>query len=360
MRWSWLVLPAGMLLAASAAAQTQPKPGDKPEGWQELEVEPDKPDPPPAPKPKPAANQYTPIDPEPPSPAPAPPPSGETVVITENRSDSGSSLPESILWMKQWKPRFLVRHVRMEFDVWDHAAGTSYMWNFIMALGVDEVPVLLDIELPFTHYDLEPNAPDMKAHTHFGNATLGLHGGGVIANVIGLWGGGWVGIPSAKDISSIDLATTALAAYSRNFVEAYRFLPNSIPFRLAFGIEGQPFPLLYLRSTISSVTYFPNVKPDQFGNVPSVLEQIHEAEVLSPVGAGGGLRFSSVFDVDDAGLPEPLHALEPFISYQPPYDGPYAFDLFARLGFLFGLNNPFSLVTNEKVFTITTQVGYRF
>jgi hypothetical protein len=291
-------------------------------------------------------------------------------VVTENASES-SDLPESILWMKKWKPRFATRHIRAEFDVWDHDGGTTYNWDVVMLIGVEDFPLYLDVDIPWTHLDLaapytDPESGEVSdAHTHFGNATLGFHGGGVVANVIGFWGGAWVGIPSAKAISRLDATTLAAAFGARNAVEGHRFFPDVIPVRWAFGIEGQPFPLIYLRSGLYTVLYIPNEDLSEVDNltIPALFEQIHELEVLSPVGAGGGLRFQSFINVTAEANEEAsgsAHSIEPFISYQPPYEGPYAFDLFARIGLLFPITQVRGFDTIGNNLTVRTQLGYRF
>ncbi len=271
--------------------------------------------------------------------------------------------------MKPWKPRFAVRQVRAEFDVWDHNLGTSYMWDVVLAMGVEDVPVLFDVVIPWTHYDFtgprrNPETGEtVEAHTHIGNPTLGLHGGGVAADVVGFWGGAWVSIPSAKAISTLDAEALIAAFAARNGVEGHRFLPNTVPLRWAFGIEGQLHPFVYLRSDFYSTLYFPNEKLQGSFSIPATFEQIHELEVLSPIGLGGGLRFQSLFNVSRSISASTVHGLEPFFAYQPPSEGPYAFDLFARLGLLFSLNEipgTNGAAGLGNVVTVRTQVGYRF
>lgn len=368
MHWSWLALPVVLLAATNAEAQPHPapKPPKKPKGWNELEVEPDTPKPDPAP-PKPPPPTDSPYRPAPAQPEPPPPPadsSGQKQIITANASEGE---PEAIAWMRTWKPRFAVRHVRAEFEAWDHDLGTSFMWDVAMSVGVDDVPVFLDIDLPWTYFDadtprLNPETNEMVGgHTHIGNTTIGIHGGGVAAKVIGFWGGAWFGIPSGKAISLLDQETLLAAFSARNGVEGHRFFPDTIPFRWAFGIEGQLYPLVYLRSDFFTTILFPNAKLDDEGAfIGGTFEQIHELEVLSPVGAGAGLRYQMLANVASSIADVGIHGVEPYFLYNPPYVGPYAFDLFARLGFLFSVNEVPQFQTFGSVLTIRTQVGYRF
>lgn len=287
----------------------------------------------------------------------------------------GGALPESIMWMKAWTPKFATRHVRAELDVWPHDVGTTFTWDVVLQLGVDDVPVFFDVDLPWTYYDFDTPATNeegelMGGLTHLGNPTLGVHGGGVVAEVVGFWGGAWVAIPSENtplsadgatppsELPILDIATLLSAWLTRNGVEGHRFFPLGVPVRWAFGIEGQLFPLIYLRTDLYSTLYIPTASEYP---VIGTLEQISELEVLSPVGAGAGLRYQTLFGVTNSLSDGSVHGLEPYLLYRAPLDGPFAFPLLARVGVLVGLTDvPGASFDGGKVVTVRSMLGYRF
>jgi hypothetical protein len=358
------------LVASPALAQPQPKPQpDQPKPFRELTEEEPEPVPAPAAQPR----RVEPADP------------GELQVVEEpvpvddHAPPPGSSgtWPEAIAWMETWKPRFATRHVRLDFEVWPQDAFDTYTWDLVLLMGVEDAPVFGDLILPITFL-----SADGADQFHFGNPTLGVHGGGVLADVVGLWGGLSVSIPTltefpAEDESFLPVATLFSAATMRGLVEAHRFFPLTVPVRFGVGVEVQILPFLYFRTELFPAFYIALEELDDATGESffALLDHVSEAELLSPIGLGGGVRFQEAIglssisasqsgsDDDDeieAGDGAQL-AFEPFVSYQPPIEGPYSVPVFARVGLLLAIDDPLGFGFGDgHLATVRTSVGVRF
>ena len=351
---SFTALVGCTLLAAPAVAQ--PAAGDDAkkddkggEQWTSLSDSPDDPEPPPPPPPEEpvqrSANPYRASE-EPPPPA-----------IEAGQGDHGEDLSETTAWMKDWLPHFASSHAELDFEVWSTSRSTSLTWDaiFQVAVGDKEGVGAFDIDIPWAY-------STGVGQAMIGNPTLGGHGGGVVAGIVGIWGGGSIGIPTTTQDSSLEsLAVNGEAAYVRALVNGHRFALAAVPVRAAFGVEVQIHPFVYFRTEFAPI-FFLSTIPN--ADVQVTMDQVNELEALSPIGLGGGVRFQEEFffteplatAMDNAAL-----ALEPYIAYQPPQGGPYGAPVFARVGLLFALNKPLGFGFDRgKVASLRTAVGVHF
>jgi hypothetical protein len=354
-----IVLWAGAAAAQPAppprAAPAQPAQPEQPAPFTELTEEDET-----APEPKPGPAPQ-PVEPELVGEEPPPPP-----------SDGDGTWPEAIAWMEAWKPRFATRHVRVDFEVWPTDDVDAFTWDLTVLMGVEDAPVFGDFTLPMAY--VTEHGTDVDQF-HVGSPTLGVHGGGVLGRIVGLWGGLAVSIPTLHDYPTPDESPLPFLALSqvagmRGFVEAHRFYPLTVPVRFGMGVEVQIVPFLYFRTEIFPVFYiFLEELQEVTGSTFfSILDHVSELELLSPIGLGGGMRFQEAFGVATVSRSDAVSAgdftqlaFEPFISYQPPYEGPYSFPVFARVGLLIAIDEPLGFGFDDgKLMTVRSSVGVRF
>ncbi len=361
-------LALGCLALPHAQAQTgqQAPPKDKEEEWTELtpEAETPEPEPPPPGAEKPLPSTGSPYLP------PATKPTSQPDKPAEPEPDDGGT-SEGLAWMSRWQPQFAWRSISAEFDMWSTDEFTSYTWDLVARLGVEDFPAYFDIDIPWTFLDVSGAAGQLQ----FGNPTLGGHGGGMVADVVGIWAGLTVSIPTTfpdtgdQDGQSDEWAALAAASQVRALVQAHRFMALYVPLRLLTGVEVQIHPYIYLRAEFDPLLAIPTEdaqdQAERFGHDAffAAMDQIYEVEALSPIGLGGGVRFQAWLQLtNNARLGARTQtAIEPYITYSPPFIGPFAAPVFARAGLLIALDEPLGMgFDDNKVATLRTQVGVRY
>jgi hypothetical protein len=273
--------------------------------------------------------------------------------------DDGEGMSEAMAAMKNWTPRYAQTRAGLDWDV-VLQGNLNMTWDakFRVAFG-EESTFALDFAIPWAWAD--------GGGAIFGNPVIGLLGGGKLADFMGLWGGGWVGIPTDTSLDVADpedlngFFQRFTSALFRAGIESHRFVPVLVSARFAIGAEFQLHPLVYLR-----VEFDPQATiPTQGSGGNFTMDQINEIEALAPFGLGGGFRFQGHYTlhgrplyvfIPGAGTDKAQLALEPFISYEPPNEGDYAVPMYARVGLLMPLDSPFGF----DVTTLRTSVGGRF
>ncbi|MBW2457758.1 MAG: hypothetical protein JRI68_24855 [Deltaproteobacteria bacterium] len=355
--------------------------GDKDEDWTELQVEEDDPEteaappPPPPPPPGGGGSQYR-NEPT----APPPDPVAKPTSPRPDDEDGGASRT----FMRYWEPQFAWRSIAAEFDVWSTEDFNCFTWDIVARLGVEDFPAYFDIDIPWTYLSVDGGDDDMD-QLQFGNPTFGGHGGGKVGGVVGIWGGATVSIPTTfvdendDDGQGDEFTALALASRARALVDAHRFFALYVPLRFMVGVEVQIHPYVYARAEFAPAFYIPTGDAQDLADALhydaffSVMDQIYEVEALSPIGLGGGVRFQLWWDMNENmsdlayGGDRAQTALEPYITYSPPFRGPYEVPVFARVGLLFALDDPVGFGFDDrgrgdhwKVATLRTQVGARY
>lgn len=273
-------------------------------------------------------------------------------------SDDDDGYSESVAWMKNWVPRYADSRAGIEYDVLlDDPTAMSWDLAARIAFG-EEATFAFDLGLPWAWAD--------GGEAIIGNPVVGLLGGGKPADWVGMYGGAWIGIPTKPGFpGDADAAATASQALGTAFlragIQSHRFLPILVPLRFGVGAEFQLHPLVYLRTELAPQLNIPT----EGGGGNMTLDHITDIEVLSPIGLGGGIRLQEYFTLVDTplygGSDRAQVALEPFIAYEPPRQGDYAVPIYARLGLLFALDDPFGFgFESGKIATLRTAVGARF
>lgn len=367
------------LFSGPVAAQTpSPKPvaEAKGENWKSL-GEADEPDEPVAPsgdEPRydDSGNPYRPAE--------MPPPSREVETDEPDEANEGHDEPEVIAWMrKDWKPLALTRHVRAEMDVGLFDLADAYTWDVVAQLGFDDVPAFLDVDIPVGL--LTVDGVDDKAV--MGNVVIGGHGGDVVASgKLGLWGGLLIAIPTTvdpEDRSGLAVSALSTSSMLRGGIDSHRFAPLNVPIRGDFGLAWQIYPLVYYRFQVAGSAWVSTLDDAQRGGRPAVrgfLEFINDVEALSPWGPGLGVRLQAWVDATQysgglgglggLGLDRDQLAIEPYITYRPPFSGPLNVPVFARLGFLLPIDGGLfdetlrALNNGDDGFVLRAMLGGRF
>ncbi|MEM6791442.1 MAG: hypothetical protein AAF715_28245 [Myxococcota bacterium] len=350
-----------------ASPAEPPGPAAPAPGWNALEEsdEPDEAPPPDAEPPSDASGSPylvapPPLPPDDASPAnddDAPPP-----------SDIGGGGPEEIAWMaKDWRPRPLVRHARLEADAFTFDGGSVLTLDAVAQIGFDEdVLGFLDVIVPMAILLVEEPFDDTVVA---GNIVVGGHGGDVFAEGrVAVWGGAHIAIPTTVDPEARSLSAAAAlltASRMRGGAEAHRFAPLNVPLRAHVGVAGQIHPLVYDRLEFAGAAWVSTLDETERGgqsDVFGVVELANELEVVSPWGPGVGLRAQYVANVRADTEAQTQLAVEPYATYRPPFAGPFAFPLVARVGVLFPVADGDLLEPDDGdvLWILRTMIGGRF
>lgn len=335
---------ACLLASAPGWSQDEPqKPEEDPERWKELsETE----DPPEAveeeeePRVTPgAANPYR----------------GAPVEVEEvepDESDRGSEYGESVAWMVPWVPHSGISHASAEYEVFSTAQGAMHTWDVVLQLSFGEPDGYgaLHLDLPWGYLSTIDTAS-------IANPVVGGQGGAKVHDQIALWGGFKISFPTVTANSDPDRAVVvATGSIVRAGAELHRFALFSVPLRFSVGAEFQIHPLVYLRIEADPMVLIPT----EGQGAAVLMDQINEIEALSPIGLGGGVRFQGVYVFTGSGDIAQL-ALEPYIAYEPPFEGPFSVPLRARVGLMFALDEPLGFGFDPgRLMTVRTAIGGRF
>jgi len=274
------------------------------------------------------------------------------VPVQSSESDRGDDYSESVAWMNNWVPRSRVSHASIEYDVWSTSQGSVMTWDAVVQAGFGDPQAFgaIQIGLPWSYV-----TPIEEAT--IANPVVGGHGGGKVHDQVVLWGGMVIAIPTVAAGSTVERKTVVFASLPvRAGVDTHRFASLVVPLRLELGGELQLHPLVYVRAEIDPMLFIPTEGQD----VEFVQDQHVDAEVLSPIGLGGGLRLQAALSPTGSGDTVQT-GLEPFIAYEPPFAGPYDVPVHARLGLLIALDERLGFgFDSGKVMTLRTMVGARF
>ncbi len=266
--------------------------------------------------------------------------------------DRGSDYSESVAWMVQWVPRSGISHASLEYELFSTEVGAMHTWDAVLQLAFGEPDAYgaLHVDLPWGYLSTNDTAS-------IANPVLGGQGGAKLHDQIALWGGFKIAFPTVTASSDPDRAqVVAAGAVVRALAEAHRWALFAVPLRLNLGAEFQIHPLVYFRLEADPMVLVPTEGQD----AEVVMDQINELEALSPIGLGGGARFQGVYLFTSPGDKAQL-ALEPYIAYEPPFEGPFSLPLRARIGLLFALDAPLGLGFDPgKLMTLRTSIGARF
>jgi hypothetical protein len=256
--------------------------------------------------------------------------------------------------MVPWVPHSGISHASIEYEVWSTSAFAVHTWDAVLQLSFGDPDGYGAV-----HFDLPWDYVSALELAAIANPVVGGQGGAKVHDQIALWGGLKIAIPTVTSNSDPDrVAAVGAGTYVRAAVESHRFAVFYVPLRFGLGAEFQIHPLVYLRIEADPMVLIPTEGQD----AELVMDQINEIEALSPIGLGGGLRFQEAFAFTSDGDKAQL-ALEPYIAYEPPFEGPYSIPLRARVGLLFALDDPLGFGFDSgplKVASVRTSIGGRF
>lgn len=269
--------------------------------------------------------------------------------LAPRAAQAGPAVPAAPVHGEGWTPLAAQSRAGLDFDVWPAADGFGLTWDANAHVKVaDKIFVDADYAFGYSSFDFFGGRFKQAA---YGNLTGGAHYADFINPNLAFHAGATLTLPFLHDPSNEVALSAAVLASTRAYVDAYRFVPGSMPLRFGGGIEVRIVPKLYYRGSIMPTLYIPvksGVDTELF------IDQVNELEYRLDMGFGGGLHLQEAFTLTASDLIQ--LALEPFVGYEAPGQGFYG-----RFGLLVALDKSAGFgFDRNKLATLRFAGGYHW